>query len=109
MTRLIFKYKIDPTGGAQHAIPEGSTFLDLQMQDKDVVMWWSVPFDDMPLAGDMSEEAKEVRSRWPLRTFTICPTGGRYNTNLFYVGTFQINGFVGHVMSYEPIPREDAN
>jgi hypothetical protein len=95
MTRQIFRYPINlEMMGAQYAIPLGSLFLDLQVQDGVPVMWWSVPMDGNP-PGD-----------WPLRSFQVCPTGPPgYADNMHYVGTFQIGSFVGHVMSWEPIPR----
>ena len=87
--RYVLKYALDPATGAQHAMPKGSLFLALQVQDDVPVMWWSVPSDDDP-------------SSWPLRTFSVVPTGPPgYTPNLHYVGTFQLGGFVGHVMAWE--------
>lgn len=109
MTRLILKYELDPTSGGQHAIPEGSRFLDLQVQQDRPVMWWSVPKDQVPPPLDLSEPSKEMRRDWKLRTFTICRTGGPgyIEESVRYVGTFQLaDGFVGHVLSWEPVPRE---
>ena len=92
--RVILKYALDPATGGQHAIPRGSVFLDLQVQRDVPVMWWSVPAKPDP--------PKE----WPLRTFLIAPTGSPgYVDHLHYVGTFQLGGFVGHVLSHEEVPR----
>lgn len=89
--RLILKFELHVTDGGQHAMPAGSFFLDLQLQNGRPVMWWSVP------ANKPAEQ---------LRTFRIAPTGRPgYTRNLHYVGTFQVGGFVGHVLSYEPVPR----
>jgi hypothetical protein len=90
---VILKYVLDPAFGGVHAIPDGSFFLSLQMQHGLPVMWWSVPAEpDFP-------------NRWPVRTFEIAPTGPPgYAAGLYYVGTFQLGGFVGHVMSREPVP-----
>lgn len=90
-SRLVLKYAIDPGAGAQHAIPCGSRFLSLQVQDGIPVMWWAVPTD-----------AGEPRT-WPLRTFAVVPTGGPgYDSEVFtYVGTFQLGSFVGHVFGWE--------
>lgn len=107
MTRIILKYELSPTTGGQHAIPEGSTFLDLQVQHDRPVMWWSVPKDLVPIG--LSEQAKQIRRAWKLRTFQVVPTGGPgyIEGTLHYVGTFQLaDGFVGHAFSYEAIPRE---
>lgn len=94
MNRVIFKYQLDPASGGQYAIPRDSRFLALQMQDDVPTMWWSVP------------AVPEPRQDWPLRTFSVAPTGPPgYTDNLHYVGTFQIGGFVGHVLSWEPVPR----
>jgi hypothetical protein len=98
MIRVIYKYALDIATGGQHAIPEGSTFLSVGVQGNTPVMWWSVPKDHDPAASK-------------LRTFSIAVTGGPgYADNLFYVGSFQIDypggPFVGHVMSWEEIPRE---
>ncbi len=92
--RFIFKFSLDPAAGGQHAMPADARFLDLQVQDGVPVMWWSVPHHHEPQA------------EWPLRTFTIAVTGGPgHSEGLHYVGTFQLGGFVGHVMSHEEIPR----
>lgn len=90
--RVIWKFALDPAVGGQHQIPEGSTFLDLQVQNELPTMWWSVPVDG-PKGGS-------------LRTFLVVPTGlASYEDHLHYVGTFQLGGFVGHVFSYEEVPR----
>jgi hypothetical protein len=93
--RTVLKYAIDcDSMSAQHAIPEGSLLLDLQVQNGVPVMWWSVPCP----AGEPSS--------WPLRSFIVAPTGGPgYTSNLHYVGTFQLGAFVGHVMSHEAFDR----
>lgn len=102
--RIIFKYELDPTNGGQHAIPHGSRFLDLQVQDGKPVMWWSVPKSEVPSSGDSSDVAKARRRAWPLRTFSIAPTGAPgYVGDLHYVGTFQLGTFVGHVLSWEQL------
>jgi hypothetical protein len=108
MSRLILKYEIDlSTMSAQHAIPEGSFLLDVQMQRETPVMWWSVPADAVPAMDDLSEEAKAKRREWPLRTFLVAPTGGPgYTDDLHYVGSFQSGWFVGHILSHEPVPHE---
>ena len=94
MRHYIFKFELHPTAGGTHAIPPGSFFLDLQMQLGQPVMWWSVPAQ----AGPSSE--------WPLRTFEVVPTGAPgHEAYRHYVGTFQLGGFVGHVLSLEPVPR----
>ena len=108
MNRKIFKYAIemDNLGCQQHAIPNGSIFLDLQVQNGVPVMWWSVPTDQLPSPNDLSEKAQEIRSSWKLRTFATCPTGDPgYTDNMHYVGTYQLGAFVGHLMSWEEIPR----
>lgn len=93
--RMILKYPLDTALGGQHAIPEGSAFLSLQIQGDHPVMWWSVPVDHGP------------PSEWPLRTFEVVPTGPPgYLDKLHYVATFQHpSGFVGHLFSWEPVPR----
>jgi hypothetical protein len=92
--RRVLKYPLDPANGAQHAIPDGSLLLDMQMQGGTPVMWWSVPRD----AGEPSS--------WPLRTFSVAVTGEPgYTSNLHYVGTFQLEWFVGHVMAWEAFDR----
>lgn len=94
MRHYIFKFALHPTEGGTTAIPKGAFFLDLQVRDGNPVMWWSVPAQ----AGQASE--------WPLRTFEVAPTGAPgYESDRHYVGTFQLGGFVGHVLSREPIPR----
>jgi hypothetical protein len=95
MRHYVLKFELHPTEGAVHAIPEGSFFLDLQVQLGRPVMWWSVP---------AVEQGSE--SSWPLRTFGIATTGPPgYDSDRHYVGTFQLGGFVGHVLSLEPVPR----
>jgi hypothetical protein len=92
--RVVLKYPLHPATGGQHAIPKGSRFLALQVQNDQPVMWWSVPAD----AGSPQD--------WPLRTFTIVPTGPPgYLDKFWYVGTFQLGGFVGHVHSWEPFEK----
>lgn len=90
----IRKYAIDLASmGAHHAIPEGAVFLDLQVQRGVPVMWWSVPDGDVPTT---------------IRTFSVAPTGPPgYTDGLRYVGTFQLEdeGFVGHVLAWEEVPR----
>lgn len=110
MIHVILKYELDPATGGQHAIPSGSRFLSLQVQHDVPVMWWSVPISQIPRADDMSIEAKTRRRAWPLRTFSIVPTGapGYLDDRLHYVGTFQIGGFVGHVLAWEPITFSQA-
>lgn len=92
-SRIVLKYALDAATGGQHAIPKGSRFLALQMQGLRPVMWWSVP-----------KEPDEFPNAWPLRTFSVVTTGGAgYNANVFtYVGTFQLEAFVGHVFCWEP-------
>ena len=89
--RVVLKYELDPATGGQHAIPHGSRFLSLQVQAGVPVMWWSVP------------AVPGAPSTWPLRTFSIVPTGGPgyIDAVLTYVGTFQLGGFVGHVFGWE--------
>lgn len=89
--RYVLKYALDPATGGQYAIPRGSRFLSLQVQNGVPVMWWDVPSGSGP---------KDSQ----LRTFSVCPTGPPGHTdNLHYVGTFQLGGFVGHVMSWEAL------
>lgn len=90
--RVVLKYPLDPATGGQHAIPAGSRFLSLQVQADVPVMWWSVP-----------EPAMKFPCAWPLRTFTVVPTGGPgyIEPQLTYVGTFQLGPFVGHVFCWE--------
>jgi hypothetical protein len=90
--RLILKYDIDPATGAQHAIPNGSRFLSLQVQNGVPVMWWSVPAEP------------GFPNTWPLRAFSVVPTGlPGYIDGLAYVGTFQLGAFVGHVFAWESL------
>lgn len=95
MRHYIFKFELHRTEGGMHAIPQGSFLLDLQVQAGRLVMWWSVP------------ARVSVSAIWPRRTFEIVPTGypGYVPADLHYVGTFQLGGFVGHVLSAEPVPR----
>lgn len=98
MPRYIFKFELDPSDGGSFKIPEGSFFLDLQVQQQQLgqpVMWWSVPARVPP-----------DESAWLLRTFEVVPTGAPgYEGEQHYVGTFQLGGFVGHVFSPDPFPR----
>lgn len=97
--REIRKYKIESYPGSgdytscQWAIPKGSIFLDLQMQDGIPVMWWDCPLDDEP-------------KDWPLITLLVVGTGppGRVEELIDYLGTFQDEGFVGHVYIWGPTP-----
>lgn len=111
MSHVILKYALDPATGGQHAIPAGSFFLALQVQDDVPVMWWSVPASQIPPVSDSSDEARTRRKAWPLRTFSIVPTGGPgyVEDTLTYMATFQLGGFVGHVMSWEPVPLGRAS
>lgn len=92
---FVLKYQLDPAAGGQHAIPKDSRFLDLQMQGDVPTMWWSVPANAEP------------PQDWPLRTFLVVPTGapGYDADRVHYVGTFQLDGFVGHVFCWEEVPR----
>lgn len=93
MRRYIFKFGLHPSDGGLFRIPEGSFFLDLQVQDGQPVMWWSVPARAPPI------------SSWTRRTFEVVPTGAPGYEDGHYVGTFLLGGFVGHVLSREPFPR----
>ena len=94
MSRVILKYALHVTDGGQHAIPHGSFLLDMQMQGDTPAMWWSTPANPGP------------PDTWPLQTFLTAVTGPPgYTDGLHYIGTFQLGGFVGHVMSQEPVPR----
>jgi hypothetical protein len=88
--RYVFKYELHPTEGGTVGIPDGSFFLDLQVQSGRPVMWWSVPAVDSP------------SSLWEFEVATTGAPG--YAEHLHYVGTFQLGGFVGHVLSHEPVP-----
>lgn len=110
MSHVILKYPLDPaTGGPdmswQHAIPAGSRFLSLQVQRGIPCMWWSVPKSEIPWPDDMSDEAKTRRAAWPLRTFSVVPTGssGYIDGRLTYMGTFLIiaEEFVGHLFCWD--------
>lgn len=91
MNRVILKYPISITGATRHDIPEGSFLCDVQVQNGVPTMWWSVP-----RTGVASKE----------RTFVVETTGSPNGyAGLHYVGTFQTEWFVGHVLSSEPVQR----
>lgn len=81
----IWKYEIPVTDLIKLEIPENSKFLDVQVQDDKVVVWYLVRHTEAP--------KKTVK-------FRIYGTGHFVEDSLqTYLGTFQLLGgaFVGHL------------
>lgn len=95
MKKVIWKYQIDPAGTTQHKIPDGSVFLDLQLQGTLPVMWWLVPEGEYQTC--------------PINFF-VYGTGiaGDDINDKHYVGTFQVGSFVGHVFADTEIPATQS-
>lgn len=85
MNSTIWKFEIEVSDFVELEIPEDSTFLDVQVQDGKVVLWYMVRNPD-----------------GPTRTtkFRIYGTGHTLDDeNQYYRGTFQLldGAFVGHL------------
>lgn len=88
MTKTIFKY---PMGIATtHEMPEGAEFLDVQMQDQNIIAWFMVLADN---------------KRVP-RKFHIYGTGQEIPMDKCYLGTVQDGLLVWHL--FEDFKLGDA-
>ena len=95
MERVIYKYalRIGPT---EIELPKGSEFVDLQVQGLVPTVWFSVPAD---------ENIGRARRR-----FEVIATGQPHEMLLGDVclGSFQVEGFVGHVVMRAPHQAPDS-
>lgn len=87
MSLKVLKYPVNSRQilGNQHSIIKGSKFLSLQMQDGEPMMWWLCNEDTLD------------PNWYTLKTFFVVGTGMGVSDHLYYVGTYQDGGFVGHV------------
>jgi hypothetical protein len=69
------------------ALPEGAEFLSLQVQGKTPTLWFSVP-------AEVSADTSPPRID---RAAVVVGTGQPYPAEYEYLGTFQLDWFVGHV------------
>lgn len=97
--KRIYKYELPTLPLFSIALPVGSVFLDLQVQNNAPMLWVLVPYEELGKPSDPPLEYK-------VRSFATFTTGRAADVDdhggyPVYVGTYQIDDhgrvFVGHV------------
>jgi hypothetical protein len=84
--KTIWKYKLNIVSDQRISMPVASEILTVQVQDEDPYLWALVDMDSLT----------------EFRDIEIFGTGHPIDSihTRKYIGTFQLNGFVGHVFEY---------
>lgn len=80
--RTIWKYQLRRPSTVI-SLPRGATPLCVQLQDDEPHLW---------IMCDPDEQEREMR------TFTIVGTGWRFRWPVVYIGTYQEDGYVWHLL-----------
>lgn len=96
---IIYKYNLSKwdSGTIEVEIPKGAKILTMKLQGSQPVLWALVSVPKNP----------EYKPANETRMFKVIATGQEIelgcNERLDYIGTFQHNGFVGHVFEYKKL------